>query len=154
MRVLAPAWRTSAPAAKGAIQPVRWMSDFLAFSLLTSRFGPGLQSGMDVTIGPSPGRGSGAFAARHIAEGEFVGRYTGAIYSNREYKGLCDRGLVSGAYAFGAGGDWLIDAEDEHDSGWLRYVNHSRRRTNLAAGVGYMWFGPCGIIFMFATAEI
>lgn len=136
------------------LQPRRLLIDALAFVLLQSRVGPGLQLGYDVDIRPSPGRGSGAFALRDIPAGAFVGRYTGAMYSTREYARLAAAGRVTGAYAFGAGGDWLVDAEDEASSSWPRFINHSRRRPNLVACVAYWWFGPLGIVYFCATRDI
>ena len=143
-----------APPARAPIQPTRLLIDALAFVLLQSRVGPGLQLGYDVDIRPSPGRGSGAFALRDIPAGAFVGRYAGAMYSTREYARLKAAEQVSGAYAFGAGGDWLVDAEDASSSSWHRFINHSRRRPNLVACVAYWWFGPLGIVYFCATRDI
>jgi hypothetical protein len=37
-------------------------------------------------------------------------------------------GITSSSYAFSLGSGFVIDAEDEKDSGWARFVNHSVRR--------------------------
>jgi SET domain-containing protein len=76
------------------------------------------------------------------------------MYSVRDYSRLVDTRQVTGDYAFGAGGDLLVDAEDEASSSWPRFINHSRRRPNLVACVAYWWFGPLGIVYFCATRDI
>lgn len=95
--------------------------------------GGGLRIGRDVEIQPSGRRGDGVFALRTLPPGAFIGWYTGEVSTNVDYVKRRAAGLTTGDYAISLDGAWTIDAEDPATSSWLRYINHSSRRTNAAS---------------------
>ena len=98
-----------------------------------------------------PGKGLGVVANQPIANGEFVGEYQGEVMSeevkdrrylsslqdkltdeDREWiQSRLDRGQsLTGCYLYGVSlphdkGRIYVDAEDEHESLWTRFLNHA-----------------------------
>ena len=81
----------------------------------------------------SPGKGLGLYALRDLPAGTLVTRYTGETMTVGDYQRKLDAGRTSGAYGYGLGGTWVVDAEDPKKSGWARYVNHGVRGMNCEA---------------------
>jgi hypothetical protein len=114
-----------------------------------------------VRVGPSPGRGLGAFARLHLRPHHDLGCYHGEVFrgiselharygvdgdiadehyvwhttwrEERRSRGV----LATGTYVVKAGSCPLtgrivfVDAEDPIISSWQRYINHSAKRPNL-----------------------
>ena len=74
-----------------------------------------LQLGRDVEVRTSPGKGRGVFAVRDLPAGRLLSRYTGKIYSEKEFDRLLESGATSGDYALqladGWYGCWIVDGE-------------------------------------------
>ena len=100
-----------------------------------------------VSIAPSPGKGHGVFAARHIPAEVSVGDYAGDILSQRDVEvryeaaprahalwceadeaWLRRRGALgigcSGDYIFRVGDDTFVDSEEYATANWTRFLNH------------------------------
>ena len=92
-----------------------------------------LSLGTDVEVRSSPGKGMGLYALRDLPAGTLVTRYTGETMTVDDYESKLDAGRTTGAYGYGLGGTWVVDAEDPRKSGWSRYVNHGVRRMNCEA---------------------
>ena len=90
-----------------------------------------LKLGTDVELCQCSGsKGTGVYAMRDLPEGVLVRRYTGKLRSIDEHRRLVEDGETSSTYAFSLGSRFVIDAEDQNESGWTRFVNHSVRRKN------------------------
>lgn len=113
----------------------------------------GVCSVAGIGIGPSPGKGLGAFALRSFPTHFTVGEYTGETMTGQQHKNRYSangtpsaedegwalyrraRGVtVSGDYVFKVSDNVFIDAEDPEQSNWTRYINHSSE-PNLAVKV-------------------
>ena len=91
-----------------------------------------LIEGVDIEVRPSIGKGDGLFAARDLADGTLVVRYSGALRTREDHlRFQAEERDV--AYAFRLGLDWVIDGAEQRTSGVARYVNHSCRRKNCEA---------------------
>lgn len=91
--------------------------------------------GSGISIRESPGKGKGAFAARHLPAGSYLGQYTGIMRTPEAAREAFERGETSSNYFAtienGPGGQPLVvDAEDASTAAWPRYINHSRQRVN------------------------
>ena len=91
----------------------------------------GLSVGEDVELRKVSGRGLGVFATRDIPKGTMVCRYWGALRSREEHELQVESSASSGAYAFGLGSAFVVDAEPVENL--ARYINHSVRRQNCQA---------------------
>jgi SET domain-containing protein len=108
-----------------------------AMSMAASLFGPPLVAspGRNVEIREIPGKGFGVIATEKLPAGAYLTRYTGRLMSYEDASESFKVGDTSGQYFAalkGADGTepMILDAEDEHVSGWARYINHSKRRQN------------------------
>ena len=105
----------------------------------------GINEEIGIRIGPSPGKGYGAFALRHFEAGSIVGDYCGEAISRRDIGARYDkteslriddhlwvisrqkRGIpTTGDYLYRVEDDLYIDAEDpDVSSSWARFINHA-----------------------------
>lgn len=110
----------------------------LAVAVFGTVLGPPLAiasdgDGVDILL--TGRKGLGAFAARDIEAGAYLGRYTGALLTAEEALSRWQNGETSGDYFATMRGitrPMVIDAEDYETSGWPRFINHSKRRANCA----------------------
>ena len=110
----------------------------LALTTLSTVLGPkpavSIGDGIEIRLSGSKGRG--AFATRDLAEGTFLGRYTGKLMDEAQALAAYQNGDSSGSYfatiekgPFG-GTPLVVDAEDDRIAGWPRFINHSKRKAN------------------------
>ena len=68
---------------------------------------------------------------RELPSDAYLARYTGRFYGQLDaWRAALARGETSGDYCYFFEDGGTLDAEDGARSGWPRFVNHSRRRTN------------------------
>ena len=89
--------------------------------------------GVDVEV-RSNSMGRGLYALRDIQPGELIGRYTGEVFSFDEF----EKGPSDGFYAMRLANGDVIDGGDESRSSFVRFINHSVRKTN-ADSVDVNW---------------
>jgi SET domain-containing protein len=74
------------------------------------------------------GRGHGLFATAPLAEGAFLGDYTGDVLTQDKY--LARYPAEDARYVLAANTNYNIDAAVAHRSSLLRYLNHSSAEPN------------------------
>lgn len=104
----------------------------------------GVNEEIGIRIGPSPGKGFGAFALRRFEAGSIVGDYCGEAISQREINARYEKTEplkiddhlwvisrqqrsipTTGDYLYRVENDLFIDAEDPDVSSWARFINHA-----------------------------
>ena len=130
MSLLAVLQASGALTADGVAVRARGLANDVCWSVMNTRLGVReLELNTDVELRQcGGGKGMGVFAKRALPEGVLVRRYTGTLRRIEEHRKLVEDGVTSSSYAFSLGSGFVIDAEDEKDSGWARFVNHSVRR--------------------------
>jgi len=79
--------------------------------------------GLVEVLDTGTGRGHGLFAAAPIADGTYLGDYTGEVLTHREY--LARYPAEDARYVLSANTDYNIDAADPSAASLLRFLNHS-----------------------------
>lgn len=94
-----------------------------------------------IMVRPSPGKGLGAFASRHLPVDIILGDYTGEILSRAKPES-------TGDYLFRIDESVLVDAENLDKSCWTRYINHSSEPNLRVKSLPFAYGGKPRIWFV------
>ncbi|KAK9839996.1 hypothetical protein WJX74_001697 [Apatococcus lobatus] len=103
----------------------------LVIEIVPSLKGPGLQEGAVEVRATGDLRGRGAFAAKDIPAGTFLGWYQGNLLSEQQYWHRYPSGTSD--FCIGIDRQWTIDGREAAKSSSFRlsHINHSSSRSNL-----------------------
>ena len=140
---LAPTLSGLPPVVKAGLSTLRWHADFTLQGRRACRLGT------DVEVRDN-NMGQGLYAKRTLEVGTLVGRYTGVLLNGETF----DNSESKGDYAMELANGDVIDGQNPSRSSFVRYINHSVRKTNCETCEAWEEDSPLGAVYVETTKRI